>query len=81
MQVSRDGDNRLSGTARLRDGSKLHRFSGTLELMRAFEELVPLVDGAEAAEPTRSGDSELPKQGASGPPEPTTRRTGRSWLS
>jgi hypothetical protein len=72
MQVSRDDDNRLSGTVRLGRGSQLHHFSGTLELMRAFEELVPLVPGAALAKPTGSSETELPKQGASGPPGPAT---------
>ena len=37
MQVSRSAQDRLSGTVRLREGSELHHFSGTLELMRVFE--------------------------------------------
>jgi len=41
LQVSRSADNRLSGTVRLPDGNHAHAFSGTLELMRVFEELVP----------------------------------------
>lgn len=47
MHVSRGEDNRLSGTVRtvtdpdLREGAGLREFSGTLELMRVFEELVP----------------------------------------
>ena len=41
LQVSRSTDNRLSGTVRLPDGRHAHAFSGTLELMRVFEELVP----------------------------------------
>ena len=41
MQVSRSRDNRLSGTVRLGDGAKHRGFSGALELMRVFEELVP----------------------------------------
>jgi hypothetical protein len=43
MQVSRSAEDRLSGTVRLREGSELHHFSGTLELMRVFEDLVPQV--------------------------------------
>jgi hypothetical protein len=42
MQVSRSAEDRLNGTVRLREGSELHHFSGTLELMRVFEDLVPL---------------------------------------
>jgi hypothetical protein len=47
MHVSRGDDNRLSGTVRtvrnpdLRQEAGLREFSGTLELMRVFEELVP----------------------------------------
>jgi hypothetical protein len=43
MQVSRSAEDRLSGTVRLSDGSELHHFSGTLELMRVFEDLVPTI--------------------------------------
>lgn len=42
LQVQRGEDNRLSGTVRVRDASESREFSGTLELMRAFEELVPV---------------------------------------
>jgi hypothetical protein len=41
MQVSRSAEDRLSGTVRLGAEQKVHHFSGTLELMRVFEELVP----------------------------------------
>jgi hypothetical protein len=50
MQVSRGEDNRLSGTIRLAHGPDARDFSGMLELIRAFEELVPFgessIDGA-----------------------------------
>jgi hypothetical protein len=68
MQVSRDDDNRLSGTVRLGRGSQLHSFSGTLELMRAFEELVPLVPDAAVAKPTRSSETVLPNRARPGHP-------------
>lgn len=42
LQVTRGEDNHLSGTVRAMSGSAVHTFSGTLELMRAFEELVPV---------------------------------------
>jgi hypothetical protein len=57
MQLSRSAEDRLSGTVRLREEQEVHRFSGTLELMRVFEELVPraaqparaeLIDGSQA---------------------------------
>ena len=41
LQVSRSADNRLSGTVEMTGGSDARAFSGTLELMRVFEELVP----------------------------------------
>lgn len=47
MHVSRGDDDRLSGTVQTgrstdpRQNAGLHEFSGTLELMRVFEELVP----------------------------------------
>jgi hypothetical protein len=44
LQVTRGADDRLSGTVRTISGSEIHRFSGTLELMRVFEELVPASD-------------------------------------
>ena len=42
LQLTRDDDHRLSGIARTADGSEVRSFSGTLELMRVFEELVPI---------------------------------------
>ena len=41
LQVSRSADNRLSGTVQIADASDARAFSGTLELMRMFEEFVP----------------------------------------
>jgi len=41
MRVARDGRERLIGTLRLARGTEDRGFSGTLELMRALEELVP----------------------------------------
>jgi hypothetical protein len=41
LQVERGEDNRLSGTVGVPDAPDVRAFSGTLELMRAFEELVP----------------------------------------
>ncbi len=62
MQVSRGDDDRLTGTVSLARGAGARDFSGTLELMRVFEELVP-VGG--------NGDDRWP---ATGRPE---RRRGR----
>jgi hypothetical protein len=41
LQVERDEQNRLNGSVRVGSESRVHPFSGTLELMRVFEELVP----------------------------------------
>jgi hypothetical protein len=45
MQVSRGEDDRLTGTVRRGRDADARRFSGTLELMRVFEDLVPADPG------------------------------------
>ncbi len=50
MQVSRGEDDRLTGTVSLALGADARDFSGTLELMRVFEELVP-TEGSTAEVP------------------------------
>jgi hypothetical protein len=50
MQVSRGEDSRLTGTVHAADGTDTRRFSGTLELMRVFEELVPVAGRPEATD-------------------------------
>jgi hypothetical protein len=50
MRVSRDDDNRLSGTVGSAYAQEALSFSGTLELMRVFEELVPVDPMAGAAQ-------------------------------
>jgi hypothetical protein len=47
LEVTRGEDNRLSGTVRTDTGAEARAFSGTLELMRVFEELVPTHDPTE----------------------------------
>jgi hypothetical protein len=42
LRVSRDADNRLSGTVAIDGAGEARAFSGTLELMSVFEELVPV---------------------------------------
>jgi hypothetical protein len=42
MRVSRGEDNRLTGTVRTTRDAGAREFSGTLELQRVFEELVPI---------------------------------------
>jgi hypothetical protein len=71
MCVSRSADNRLSGSLRFRQGTEVHHFSGTLELMRVFEDLVPFVpDGALPASTGAAGRPAQPE--ASQSPNPKT---------
>ena len=42
MHVSRGDDNRLSGSVRCKRDTEVREFSGMLELMRVFEDLVPI---------------------------------------
>jgi hypothetical protein len=42
LHITRGEDNRLSGTVWTVGGAEAHHFSGTLELMRVFEDLVPI---------------------------------------
>ena len=55
MQISRAQDDRLSGTVRRTPSAEPWPFSGTLELMRVLEDLVPAdgsgEPGAEARRP------------------------------
>ncbi|MBV9195007.1 MAG: hypothetical protein JO168_12750 [Solirubrobacterales bacterium] len=54
MLVTRGEDDRLSGNVRSAAGGDAHEFSGTLELLRVFEELVPAERSLEAeGEPRR----------------------------
>ena len=55
MLVARSEDGHLSGTVRAADGADGREFSGVLELMRVFEDLVPIDRGAHA--PDASGFS------------------------
>ncbi len=41
MQVSRDSENRLSGTVSSAVAQEPHGFSGILELLKVLEDLVP----------------------------------------
>lgn len=49
MQISRAQDDRLSGTVRRSPEADLRPFSGTLELMRVLEDLVPTTGDERAA--------------------------------
>jgi hypothetical protein len=71
LHISRSAENRLSGTVRSGRDSELHQFSGTLELMRVFEDLVPFLP--EAGLPLSSGASARTAQPeASESPKPKT---------
>jgi hypothetical protein len=50
LDIARDEHDRLSGTVRLSDESSGHTFSGILDLVRVFEELVPATGPAPAHE-------------------------------
>ena len=50
IHLARDDDNRLNGSVRAVDG-QVHPFSGTLELLRVFEDLL----AAEPAAPVKQG--------------------------
>jgi hypothetical protein len=41
LRVRRGANDRLDGSACVGDGAEVREFSGMLELMRVFEELVP----------------------------------------
>ena len=51
LRVARSTDNRLTGTVAVNGSANARDFSGTLELMRAFEELVPVMPAAGEPEP------------------------------
>jgi hypothetical protein len=50
LRVTRGSDNRLSGTVRTTSAGDAHPFSGTLELMRVFEDLIPAQHGGHESE-------------------------------
>jgi hypothetical protein len=54
MQVSRSKDNRLSGTVRRGKAADARAFSGTLELMSVFEQLVPAESSEQSATTSHS---------------------------
>jgi hypothetical protein len=71
LQVSRSAENRLSGSVRSAKDSELHHFSGTLDLMRVFEDLVPFVPGAEPPVSSDAGSRSTQAAGSE-PPNPKT---------
>ena len=62
LRVARSTDNRLTGTVAVNGSANARDFSGTLELMRAFEELVPVVPaaGGPRPEPGLEADAAVP---------------------
>ena len=52
MEVARARNGRLSGTLRVEHEAAPHRFSGTLELMRVLEDLVPAGEDDAPSDPT-----------------------------
>ena len=71
LHVTRSAENRLSGTVRSGRDSELHQFSGTLELMRVFEDLVPFVPEGEPPVPTTAAGQPAQPE-ASESPKPKT---------
>jgi hypothetical protein len=57
MHVSRGDDNRLTGTVRTARDPAAREFSGMLELMRVFEDLVPIEAGEQ---PHAAGGDQFP---------------------
>jgi hypothetical protein len=60
LRVERSTDNRLTGTVAVNGSANARDFSGTLELMRAFEELVPIVPAAGEPAPASNVDATVP---------------------
>jgi hypothetical protein len=58
LRVTRGADDRLDGSARISGGTEVREFSGMLELMRVFEELIPAL-----REPTDLGAADPPSDG------------------
>jgi hypothetical protein len=56
MVVTRGEGKRLSGTVRLAGGGDARAFSGTLELMRVFEDLVPEGRGADTVDAAHTSE-------------------------
>ena len=64
MQVSRGDDNRLTGSVRSAWDPEGREFSGMLELMRVFEDLVPVDRSGQ--QPRAPGGDQLPGPGVGG---------------
>jgi hypothetical protein len=58
LRVTRDDDGRLGGSASVIGRPEVREFSGTLELMRVFEDLVPAeARGTDGADARSGGDA------------------------
>lgn len=60
LRVTRGAGDRLDGSASVAGGPDIHHFSGMLELMRVFEDLIPPVGseiGAGPGDPSPASDS------------------------
>jgi hypothetical protein len=55
LRVTRDAGDRLYGSAKLTGGSEAREFSGMLELMRVFDDLIPPVRGEPDRSPAAAG--------------------------
>jgi hypothetical protein len=58
LRVTRGAGDRLDGSAHISGGNDVRTFSGMLELMRVFEELVPAL-----GQPTAMGAGDPPPDG------------------
>jgi hypothetical protein len=58
LRVTRGAGDRLDGSARISGGDDVREFSGMLELMRVFEELIPAL-----GQPTDPGTGDPPPDG------------------
>ena len=58
LRVTRGTGDRLDGSARISGGDEVREFSGMLELMRVFEELIPAL-----AQPTAPDAGDPPSDG------------------
>jgi hypothetical protein len=58
LRVTRGTGDRLDGSAHISGGTEVREFSGMLELMRVFEELVPAL-----GQPTDPGAGDPPRDG------------------
>ena len=59
LRMTRGAGDRLDGSATVKGGSDVHHFSGMLELLRVFEDLIPPLGsgaGQDASDPAPASD-------------------------